>query len=144
MIRLTGWYTRLSAIAALLLLVSVLAACGGDNATATPGPPTPANGGNTGVTPAAGGEIIVTLTEWSIAPKSITAAAGHQSFKVVNAGKFPHNLSIVVNGEKKTSPNVAPGSSAIFETDLAAGTYDTLCAIPTHKEHGMAGTLTVK
>ena len=72
----------------------------------------------------------MTLKEWAIEPKTIQASAGHQTFKVTNTGKFPHNFSIEVNGAQMKTPNIKTGESATLETDLAAGSYSTLCSIP--------------
>ena len=140
-------HPRLALIAAVLLLGSLLAACG-DTPTATPVPPTATAASGAAPTAATGGgaaqEIAVTLNEWSITPADIQVPAGHVKFKVTNAGKFPHNFKIVVNGQQQGTANINGGASAEYETDLTAGTYDTLCAIPGHKDQGMAGKVTVK
>ncbi len=142
--------TRFAAIALLLVLSSLLAACGGDNATATlPPAPTPAPAATATTESSSGSqnksaEIIVTLTEFSIAPQVINASAGHLTFKLVNAGQIPHNFGVMVNGKNMKSPNIDSGSTAIFTLDLTPGTYDTLCDLPTHKDQGMFGTIVVK
>jgi uncharacterized cupredoxin-like copper-binding protein len=139
-------------LGALLLLSGLLAACG-DTATPTAPPPTPApatatttTAGGAATTPATGaaGAIAVTLKEWAIEPATIDVPAGHVTFNVTNSGKFPHNFKIVVNGQQVGTPNISPGQSMTWETDLTAGSYDTLCAIPGHKDQGMAGKITVK
>ena len=151
---------RLVLAGVLLLAGSLLVACGDTAPTATPAPaaaePTattaaPAAGEPTATTAAggsggtaAGSPIAVTLNEWSIEPKTIQAPAGHQTFKVTNAGKFKHNFSIIVSGQEVKTPNIDAGQTATLEADIPAGTYDTLCDIPGHKQQGMAGTLEVK
>ncbi len=142
-------HARFTSLGLLLLLSGLLAACGGDNPTATPPPvPTPAPAAS--ATTSSNGskdnsaEIIVTLTEFSIAPKVINANAGHLKFKLVNAGQIPHNFGVMVNGTNKKSPNINSGDTAIFELDLTSGTYDTICDLPTHKDQGMFGTIVVK
>jgi uncharacterized cupredoxin-like copper-binding protein len=149
---------RLVLAGVLLLAGSLLVACG-DTAPATTAPAaaptattaapaaaeptaTTAAGGSGGA--AAGSPIAVTLNEWSIEPKSIQAPAGHQTFKVTNAGKLKHNFSIIVNGQEVKTANIGNGETAMLEADIPAGTYDTLCDIPGHKQQGMAGTLEVK
>jgi uncharacterized cupredoxin-like copper-binding protein len=159
---------RLVLAAMLLVAGSLLAACG-DTAPATTAPaaaPTattaaPAEPTATTAAPAAaeptattaspgsggaagGSPIAVTLKEWAIEPKSIQVAAGHQTFKVTNEGKFKHNFTIMVNGQKVKTANIGNGETVMLEADIPAGTYDTLCDIPGHKEQGMAGTLEVK
>jgi uncharacterized cupredoxin-like copper-binding protein len=160
---------RLVLAGVLLLAGSLLVACG-DTAPATTAPAaaptattapaaaeptattaapaageptaTTATGGSGGT--AAGSPIVVTLNEWSIEPKSIQAPAGHQTFKVTNAGKLKHNFSIIVNGQEVKTANLGNGETAMLEADIPAGTYDTLCDIPGHKQQGMAGTLEIK
>lgn len=146
MITLAFGRPRLALAAVLLIAGGLLAACG-DTATAPTTAPAAAATATTatgGAAPAAGGEIAVTLKEWAIEPKTIQASAGHQTFKVTNTGKFPHNFSIEVNGAQMKTPNIKTGESATLETDLAAGSYSTLCSIPGHKDQGMAGTVEVK
>ncbi len=128
------------AIFALLLLVSSLLAACGDQTAGGQAPATAPTATAINIS----AKVIVTLKEYSIDPKVINVAAGHIKVKVVNAGKFPHNFGVMVNGKDMKSPNVDPGGSAIFEVDLAPGTYDTLCDLPTHKDKGMAGTIVVK
>ena len=161
---------RLVLAGVLLIAASFLAACG-DTAPATTAPaaaptattaapaaaePTATTAAPAGTEPtattaaagsggtAAGSPIAVTLNEWSIEPKSIQVPAGHQTFKVTNAGKFKHNFSIIVNGQEVKTANIGNGETAMLEADIPAGTYDTLCDIPGHKQQGMAGTLEVK
>jgi len=148
---------RLILAAVLLIAGSLLAACGETAATTAPAAAptattaapaaaeptaTTASTGSGGT--AAGSPIAVTLKEWAIEPKSIQVPAGHQTFKVTNAGKLKHNFSIIVNGQEVKTANLANGETAMLEADIPAGTYDTLCDIPGHKQQGMAGTLEVK
>ncbi len=144
---------RLLLVATLLALGSLLVACGTDpTATvpataptvAAPAAATDATATPAAVTSGATDGTAVTLSEWAIAPASIDVAAGHQKFKVTNSGKFPHNFKIVVNGTQVGTANLKAGESATLETDLTAGTYDTLCGIPGHKDKGMAGKVVVK
>jgi uncharacterized cupredoxin-like copper-binding protein len=153
MITLAFARPRLALAGVLLIAGSVLAACGDTASAPTTAPtaPTTAPAADATATPAAGaaapaagGEIAVTLKEWAIEPKAIQVAAGHQTFKVTNAGKFPHNFTVVVNGAEVKTPNIKAGESATLETDLAAGSYTSLCNIPGHKDRGMAGTVEVK
>jgi uncharacterized cupredoxin-like copper-binding protein len=153
MITLAFARPRLALAGVLLIAGSVLAACGDTASAPTTAPtaPTTAPAADATATPAAGaaapaagGEIAVTLKEWAIEPKAIQVAAGHQTFKVTNAGKFPHNFTVMVNGAKMKTPNIKAGESATLETDLAAGSYASLCDIPGHKDQGMAGTVDVK
>lgn len=146
--------TRPGLLAVLLLALSLaLAGCGAD-ATATPQPPTPApptavvtTGAADTPTAAASGAapIAVTLLEYSIDPKTIDATGGKVTFQVTNKGKLPHNFAVVSNGQElgKTK-NLGNGQSETLTLDLQAGTYQTICDLPGHKDQGMLGTLTVK
>jgi uncharacterized cupredoxin-like copper-binding protein len=139
-------------LAAVLLILGALAAACGDAATPTTAPAVaPAATTAPAATSATGGaatgaEIAVTLNDnpWSVDPKAISTTAGHQKFVVTNAGKFKHNFTIMVNGQKVKTANLDAGAKATLETDLGAGTYDTLCDIPGHADQGMKGTLDVK
>jgi uncharacterized cupredoxin-like copper-binding protein len=154
-------------LAGVLLLAGIfVAACGETPTTAPAAAPTattaapaaaepttaaPAAGEPTATTAtsgsggaAAGSPIAVTLKEWAIEPKTIQVPAGHQTFKVTNTGRLKHNFSIIVNGQEVKTANLATGETATLEADIPAGTYDTLCDIPGHKQQGMAGTLEVK
>lgn len=132
--------TRMVAFFGLIMLAGVLAACGG-NSGSTPTVPTPAP-------PAAGSsnsaETVVTLNEWAIDPKDLNVAAGRVKFKLVNAGKFPHNFGVTLNGQNIKSKDIDPGSSDVLELDLTAGTYKTVCDLPQHEQKGMVGSITVK
>ncbi len=146
MFKVSFLHARFLSLALLLVFSSLLAACGGDNSTATPATSNPA-AGTTPTAASAGsssGAINVTLTEWSISPAAINVPAGHVTFNLTNNGKYPHNFGVMVNGTDMKSPNVAPGTSATFAVDLTAGTYNTLCDLPTHKDKGMAGTIVVQ
>ncbi|HMA34611.1 MAG TPA: plastocyanin/azurin family copper-binding protein [Chloroflexia bacterium] len=134
--------SRLALAGALLILAGLVAACG-DVATPTTSVP-PTTAASTGGNPGASDATSVTLNEWSIQPAAINVAAGHQKFSVTNSGKFAHNFTIMVGNQTMQTALLKAGESATLETDLAAGTWTTLCSIPGHKEKGMAGTVTVK
>jgi len=145
MAKLLRKWAHLILVALGLLALGLLAGCG-ETATATPVPPTVAPTVPPNVTVGTGtrDQVDVTLKEWAIDPPAIKLAAGHQTFNVTNAGKLTHNFTIVVGDKTFATPNLHAGETAKLETDLPAGTYNTLCAIPGHKEQGMAGTLTIK
>ncbi len=146
MVKLLSRWAHLIVVALGLLALGLLAGCG-ETATATAVPPTVAptfpaerHGRHRHTRPgrrhAQGvGDRI---------PPAIKLAAGHQTFNVTNAGKLTHNFTIVVGDKTFATPNLHAGETATLETDLPAGTYNTLCSIPGHKEQGMAGTLTIK
>jgi uncharacterized cupredoxin-like copper-binding protein len=54
----------------------------------------------------------------------------------------PHNFQIPDAGVGPSE--TVTGGSTTLEADLAAGTYEYICAIPGHAQAGMVGTLTVE
>ncbi|WP_334143958.1 multicopper oxidase domain-containing protein [Rhabdothermincola sp.] len=93
-----------------------------------------------GATTAKAPPVPVTISEFKIAPASISVGIGG-SLLVTNGGSQVHNLEIV--GGPKTR-DLAPGASQELDlSSLAPGTYDVLCNIPGHADAGMKGTLTV-
>ena len=111
----------------------------------------------------------------ALADYSFTAAgpltAGHHLIRVTNSGPQPHELVLVhlqpgktgaqfaqwVNGMKGPPPGaleggvaaIAPGDTAYFPADLAAGNYAFVCFVPDSKDgkphvmHGMVKDFTV-
>lgn len=133
--------TRFVTLALLVFVSSILAACGGDNGSS---PATTAGSPTAGASSGSGATVNVTLSEFKIDPSTINVAAGHVTFNVSNTGKYPHNFGVVVNGQDMKTKTISPGGSDTLQVDLTAGTYDTLCDIPTHKDKGMAGSIVVK
>jgi len=138
-----------------------LAACGGDAPTATPQPAatTLAVPGATGVSAAPGAtsttcscsapseqEVDVTLQEFSITPAQITVNAGKVRFVVTNNGALSHNFTISTDsGTLGATPTfAATDSPQVLEVVLKPGTYQTLCSVPGHAQHGQRGMITVK
>lgn len=82
----------------------------------------------------------LTLGEWSITG-DLTIAPGPVTLEIHNAGTVTHNVEIDGVGN---SPDVMSGETVTWEVgDLAAGTYEVICAVAGHKEAGMRATLTV-
>jgi uncharacterized cupredoxin-like copper-binding protein len=98
-----------------------------------------------------------TVSEFQFAPSTWTVAADSAaSIEVTNAGSMTHEWVLM-------NPDVQIASEAEFTEDLvyieteveagatetldftapAAGTYQVICAIPSHFDAGMEGTLTV-
>jgi nitrite reductase (NO-forming) len=86
--------------------------------------------------------IEVTLSEFKIVMTPATASAGEITLHVTNAGTQIHNVSIAQLN--KTSADLAPGASEMFDLgQVAAGTYEVICAIPGHAAAGMMTNLVV-
>jgi plastocyanin len=92
-------------------------------------------------TTAAAAPVTVTLSEFKIAPASISVPAGG-SLNVVNGGSMIHNLSVVDQGI--TTPDFGAGKSVTLSlATLPAGTYTVICTIPGHEAAGMKATLVI-
>lgn len=119
------------ALAASVLAVAVLAACGGSAGAATQ--------------PA--GSIKVTMTEFKFDPATINVPAGKVVFYLVNAGNNTSHDMIIRNSSGTRmagSDLVSAGDTSVFTVDnIAAGTYTYFCDQPGHENSGMKGTLTV-
>jgi FtsP/CotA-like multicopper oxidase with cupredoxin domain len=86
--------------------------------------------------------IELTLTEFEIAPASVTADPGRLVLHVVNKGTMAHNVSVKELGKK--SIDLQPGASAELDLgDVAAGHYTILCEVSGHADSGMTGMLMV-
>jgi len=126
--------SKLIRVTAALLLI---AACGGGEDTSN--------------------SLQTTVSEFQFAPSTWTVTADSPaSIEVTNAGSVTHEWVLL-------NPGVEIASEAEFAEDLvyieaeveagatetldfttpAAGTYQVICAIPTHFDAGMHGTLTV-
>jgi plastocyanin len=88
----------------------------------------------------------VVMNEFTFAPDRIVVPAGRDTFFLQNTGQFPHNVHVEGNGvsvDVKADGPVESGDSFSGVVTLAPGTYDVWCPVPTHRERGMIGTLTV-
>jgi len=157
---LFSYRNRVVRFAIMIVFMGVLgwglAACGGDASTATP--PTadatntvaaaPGATNTAGSTGGSSGEQVVnvTLQEFSITPADISVNAGKVSFVVTNIGTLSHNFTIMDSSGvvATTGTFAASDSPKTIEADLKAGTYQTLCTVPGHAQHGQKGTITVK
>ena len=81
-----------------------------------------------------------------------TVPHGAITFKVKNAGGFPHSFKLCSSPKGgsansctgKGTPTIAPGGSATLKVTLAKkGSYEYLCTIPGHAANGMKGVLKV-
>ena len=127
----------------------------GDGVYEFPGDDVPAKEGDTivvkplTVTKSAGvvmevREIMVSGTEFSFNPASITVSAGEQ-LKITfrNDGNVIHNFKITELGVGTNT--IASGKTDSIEfTVSASGTYTFFCSVPGHQVKGMEGTLTVQ
>ena len=89
---------------------------------------------------------------FSFALSKSTVPHGAVTFKVKNAGGFPHSFKVCSSpkGGKanscagKGTPTIAPGASATLSvTFTKKGSYEYLCTVPGHAANGMKGILKV-
>ena len=85
--------------------------------------------------------VTVTLRDFSFASPALRPAvfgkpsplkAGRTTFTIRNAGKNPHNFTIISTspgGTRFKSPDVAPGKSATMTVNLKPGAYLAGCTI---------------
>jgi plastocyanin len=89
------------------------------------------------------------MTEFAFDNASVTAQPGETvHFALVNTGQFPHSLAFDqadgVHVLAEPDDVVAPGDSGTLDVTFSApGTYTFYCPVPTHRERGMVGTVTV-
>jgi len=129
-------------MAALAATAVVAGACGGNSSGSGSG------SGSTASTPqpsTSGQTVTFTETEFKIDTASTSLKAGDYTFKVDNAGKFPHDLHIATSDGSEVAKTdiLNPGASGTVQVTLKAGTYSIWCAVDAHKSQGMQGTLTV-
>ena len=152
-------------IAAIVILaVPVAAGCGGadDNGdggqAATPAPTTTQT---TTPPPAASRALTVRMTEFAFDPKDAVAKGGRVTITAPNDGKTVHELVVLKTDadpaklpkkgdevDESTSvgeiDDVEPGLTKKATLKLAPGKYAIVCALPSHYEGGMYGSLTVE
>ena len=85
-------------------------------------------------------EVAIELNDFTISG-NLAAPAGAVSLRVMNAGHVAHNLSLVGG---PSTPDLDAGESATLNLgELAAGSYQLICAVPGHESAGMSAILTV-
>lgn len=135
---------RRHAFVVAVVLLLVVAACGGDTATT---------------------EISAELKEFQFTPETWNVVAGEEiTIELTNAGSLEHEWVILQDGVEISSEDdlpdteeelladfvywedeVEPGESKTLTfTAPAAGEYQVICAIQGHFTSGMEGTLTVQ
>ena len=141
---------KLVTVVALGSLVFAASACGSDD---------DAGGDDSSAT-----ELDATLSDFQFSPNSWTAAADEDvTIALTNDGAVAHEWVILQSGvtieseadlpdtEEElladfvlTETEVEPGETQDMVFNVPAGTYQIICAIETHFDAGMDGTLTVE
>ena len=135
----------LCASIALVAIPFAVAACGSsdDSSSSTTASSTEST---TSAATGGGGESVLAFseTEYKIDPADPTAKAGQVTLAVKNDGSVTHNLEIEGNGVEEETADLSPGDSDDLTVDLKPGSYEIYCAIDSHRDQGMEGTLVVK
>lgn len=115
------------ALAGLLMLVLVTAACGRTSA-----PPEQQS------TVTAPQDVQVVMREWTLQFSPPAFLPGPVRLQIRNGGLQPHSFAIEGRGvDRKMSENIDPGKTATFEVNLPAGAYVLYCPLPGHRDRGV-------
>jgi plastocyanin len=122
-----------------VLVIALLAACGGGTGSGTQAPASSGGGGKT---------INVAATEFQFTPNKFDATVGQKvTFSLTNKGTVEHTFVVLsLDGSQELLKlDTQPGETKSGDfTPKAAGTYKVQCDIAGHKEAGMTGELVVK
>ncbi|MEJ7875428.1 MAG: plastocyanin/azurin family copper-binding protein [Solirubrobacterales bacterium] len=78
-------------------------------------------------------------------PTTLEAEAGEVTINYTNPSEVPHNVAIEDGSETVAQgETVTGGESGPATATLDPGEYAFYCSVPSHRESGMEGTLTVK
>jgi nitrite reductase (NO-forming) len=96
--------------------------------------------------------VIAGKSGYSFTLSKSSVPHGAITFKVKNAGGFPHSFKLCSSPSAgkanscagKGTPMIAPGASATLTVTVARkGSYEYLCTVPGHAANGMKGILKV-
>ncbi len=109
------------------VLLFALAACGGDEDTATQT-----------------SSVTVVADEYTFDPDTLTVPAGQVTFTLRNDGAEEHEFEIL-QGDRVIDEveGLIPGLERDLVVTLDPGDYQFVCRLADHEQRGMTGTLTV-
>ena len=140
-------------VAALTATVLALTGCGGgssSNATPTssPKPTATASPQSTATSTTSGGGTVLSLSadpsQLKFNKSALSAKAGKVTIDMKNPSALQHNVAIEGNGVGVAGKIVGTGGTSTVTATLKPGTYTFYCAVDSHRQAGMQGTLTVK
>jgi plastocyanin len=76
--------------------------------------------------------------------KTLEARAGAVRLRFTNDSTVPHDVTLALNGGKVAATPTIAQSKATLSANLKPGTYTFYCAVDSHRQLGMRGTLTVR
>ena len=117
----------------------VLVGCGG-----TASGNNDAEAGSNGAAQGNAATVNVSATDFKFAFDPAEVPSGPVTFAVKNDGATVHDFKITGNGVDEKTTYIQAGKDDSITADLKPGTYDYICTVPSHKELGMVGQLTVK
>jgi plastocyanin len=111
----------------LLLVVLLVAGCGGDNGDGDGGSPA-----------AAGGDTVeISALDFQFDPARITVDAGATTFTLTNDGQTPHALTIEQDGSEEGTKTISPGESTSvtveLESELLCNGFNLAVLIPSDR-----------
>lgn len=109
----------------------------------TPVPSVSSGASVNGATTGTAKNFTVSGGEFAFSPNTLSVNKGDTvNVTFTNTGAFPHNFTIAEFNVK--SKTISPGETdTVTFTADQAGTFTYFCSVPTHKDKGMVGTLTV-
>ncbi len=121
------------------LLAIAACAVGGSLAVAIAGSSAQTGGGS------GGAAVSYKLTEFDFGGSTRIASSGQTTLRLWNAGRFPHNFTIVVGPTKVVSRTLNPNQTQNIAADLKPGAYMAICTVRNggHMRDGMHITFTV-
>jgi uncharacterized cupredoxin-like copper-binding protein len=149
--------------ASVLLIATACSGSGSGSPTSPSSTPTSPSSSALG-----GGDVAVTLQQWSVSPTATTVSGGSVTFTVTNDGTIPHEFVVIQTdtpaanfpiksfegeseriNEDTAGTNVGEtgdmeaGTTKTLTIDLAPGHYAFLCNLPGHYGLGMHTDFTV-
>src|SRR4051794_6904083 len=145
-----SFFSRAARPCLVLLTAIALTACGGGGggqATPTSSPMATASPASTATTSTNSGTVLPLQADQSqlkFDKSALSAKPGKVTINMENPSALQHNVAIEGHGVDVAGKIVAQGGTSTVTATLKPGTYTFYCAVDSHRQAGMKGTLTVK